>query len=157
MNRKVGFTLGLLFFILVGLGSASVKAQDWSPAQKEVWKNVTDYWALLAKGDVSGFLDYIHKDYLGWDNDSELPGTKEESQKWLEYMMQGTKFPVYELKPLGIKVYGDVAFVHYDYSLVREKDGKKNMEKGRWTDIMMKQGSKWVMIGDHGGSVKKED
>jgi hypothetical protein len=38
-----------------------------------------------------------------------------------------------------------------------EKDGKKEAENGRWTDILMKQGTKWVMIGDNGGSAKKED
>jgi hypothetical protein len=28
--------------------------------------------------------------------------------------------------------------------------------QGRWTDILMKQGDKWVMIGDHGGRTSKE-
>jgi ketosteroid isomerase-like protein len=53
--------------------------------------------------------------------------------------------------------YGDVAFVHYYYTTVKEtQDGKKKTESGRWTDILLKQGTRWVMIGDHGGSDKQE-
>ena len=63
-----------------------------------------------------------------------------------------------EIDPLTIKIYEDVAFVHYYYSMVRElPDGKKKTENGRWTDILLKQGNKWVLIGDHGGSSKQDD
>jgi ketosteroid isomerase-like protein len=102
-------------------------------------------------------MEYFHQDYTGWDDNSPLPTTKEDSRKWLTYYMQGGKIGVYDIKPVAIKVYGDFAFVHYYYSLVMEKDGKKEAENGRWTDILMKQGTKWVMIGDNGGSAKKED
>lgn len=30
------------------------------------------------------------------------------------------------------------------------------LESGRWTDILLKQGNKWVITGDHGGSDKPE-
>jgi len=153
MKNRIVLTIALIF----GLGLSSVFAQEWSAAQKEIWKNVNDYWALMAKGDLNGFMDYFHADYIGWDNSAVLPSTKEESRKWLAYAYQGVKIPVYEIKPLAIKIYGDVAFVHYYYSIAKEsQDGKKKSESGRWTDILLKQGNKWVMIGDHGGSDKPE-
>jgi ketosteroid isomerase-like protein len=151
--RKYKIIPALIIFL--GLGINTVFAQEWNAAQKDVWKNVNDYWALLAKGDVNGFMEYFHTDYVGWDNDGVLPSTREDNRKWLNYWMQGVKIPVYEIKPLTIKIYGDVAFVHYYFMMVRELDGKKNTETGRWTDILMKQGTKWVLIGDHGGSDKK--
>jgi ketosteroid isomerase-like protein len=148
----------LLAVFFFGFGLPSVFAQEWTPAQKEVWKNVNDYWALLAKGDMNGFFDYMHPDYVGWDNDSPVPSTKEESRKWITYRMQGMKMPLWVIKPLAIKIYGNVAFVHYYYSFIEESpDGKKKSENGRWTDILLKQDAKWVMIGDHGGSDKEED
>jgi ketosteroid isomerase-like protein len=153
---KMRITMILAVVMMAGIGSGSLKAQEWSQAQKDVWKNVNDYWALMAKGDINGFLEYFDKDYLGWDNDSPLPSSKDETKKWLQYSFQGAKIPVYELKPVGIKIHGDFAFVHYYYSYVKEMDGKKSMESGRWTDILMKVGDKWVMIGDHGGSDKKQ-
>lgn len=154
--KTKALTVLLTFILATFLGSFTLKAQEWTPAQKDVWKNVNDYWALMAKGDISGFLEYMHKDYSGWDMDSPLPSTKEESQKWMQYFYQGVKVPLYDIKPLAIKVYGDVAFVHYYYFIVRESEGKKKPEQGRWTDILLKEGNKWLMIGDHGGAIAKE-
>ncbi len=31
------------------------------------------------------------------------------------------------------------------------------MTQGRWTDLLKKQGDKWVMIGDHGGPDDDDD
>ena len=153
MKNKMMLAIALFFVT----GLSSVFAQEWSPAQKEVWKNVNDYWGLMAKGDLNGFLDYFHADYVGWDNNSPLPSTKAESKKWITYAYQGVKIPVYEINPVAIKIYGDVAFVDYYYAMAKEsQDGKKSSESGRWTDILLKQGNRWVMIGDHGGSDKKE-
>jgi ketosteroid isomerase-like protein len=153
MKNKVMLTIVLFF----GLGLSSVFAQEWSPAQKDVWKNVNDYWALEAKGDLNGFMEYFHTDYVGWSNDDRLPSNKEETKKWVNYAYQGVKILIYDIKPLTIKIYGDVAFVHYYYAIVKEsQDGKKKSETGRWTDILLKQGTKWVLIGDHGGSDKQE-
>ncbi len=47
---------------------------------------------------------------------------------------------------------GNVAIVHYYYStLIKNVEGKERNRSGRWTDILMKQGDKWVLIGDSGG------
>ena len=111
----------------------------------------------MAKGDLNGFMEYFHSDYVGWDNDSRLPSTKEETKKWFNYAYQSVKIPVYEIKPVAIKIYGDVAFVHYYYVMAKEtQDGKKKNESGHWTDILLKQGNKWILISDHGGSDKSE-
>jgi hypothetical protein len=151
MKNRLMLTIALLF----GLGLSSVFAQEWSPAQKEVWKNVNNYWEVMSKGDVNGFLEYFHADYAGWENSDALPSSKEETKKWLTFAYQGMKVPVYDIKPVAIKIHGDVAIVDYYYAMVKEnKEGKKTPESGRWTDILLKQGSKWVLIGDHGGKDK---
>jgi ketosteroid isomerase-like protein len=148
-------------FVLLAAGTLlhqPVKAQEWSASQKEVLKVVNDYWAVMAKGDLAGFFDYFHTDYLGWDEGSTLPSTKSESQKALQFFTAGSKISFYEIKPVGVRVFGDYAYVHYYYTMVIEKDGKKKVESGRWTDILMKQGGKWLCIGDHGGETpKKQD
>ncbi len=149
--------LVVLITLFFGFGLSSVVAQEWSSAQKEVWKNVNNYWEIMAKGDVNGFLDYFHADYAGWENDEPLPSTKEETKKWLSFAYQGIKVAIYDLKPVAIKIHGDVAIVDYYFALIKEnKEGKKTSESGRWTDILLKQGTKWVLIGDHGGKDKKE-
>jgi len=59
---------------------------------------------------------------------------------------------------VAIKVHGDFAFAHYYYaSLYQEKKGEEEVSQGRWTDILKKEGDKWLLIGDHGGETEDED
>ncbi len=134
-------------------------AQEWSAAQKDVWKNVETYNDLYAAGDLEKFMAYFHDDYLGWYNRDSLPVTKAELRKWLEHEFKSNKVLVQSVKPVGIKIHGDIAFVDYYYvQTIKDAEGKEKIERGRWTDILMKQGDKWVLIGDHGGpeSTEKE-
>jgi ketosteroid isomerase-like protein len=127
-------------------------AQEWSAQQKEIWKNVEAYWALDAAGDTPGFLAYFHADYRGWGYDSAIPGSKERAKKFLTHMHKASKTLVYDVQPLSVSVQGNVAFAHYVYTrLYKDSEGKEKREAGRWTDILLKDGNKWVLIGDHGG------
>jgi len=129
-----------------------VFAQQWSDAEKEVWKNVETYWDLAAKGDTEGFLSYFHGDFSGWINTAELPHDRATREKFIRFYNPKTKTLLYNIEPLTIKIHGNVAIVHYIYMEVSKyQDEKEQSEQGRWTDILMKQDGKWVMIGDHGG------
>jgi len=133
-------------------------AGDWSAEQKDVWGNVTAYWAAYAAGDVDGFMSYVHEDYSGWGYEQPLPAGKESSRKWMSYSMTLQKVRVYEVTPVGIMIHGDVAVVHYYYAYAYEDaEGEQHNEQGRWTDILVKQGSKWVLFADHGGSIEGDD
>ncbi|MRR38271.1 nuclear transport factor 2 family protein [bacterium] len=139
----------LLFALLV---PATLNAQEWSAAQKEVWKNVDAYWALEAAGNVEGFLSYFHNDYMGWNLHNPLPGGKEEVRKFVAHSQKGEKTLLYHIKPAGIAVFGDVALADYYYTRIyKDVEGKEKTEEGRWLDVLKKQGDKWVLIGDHGG------
>ena len=157
MKKNIVFSVLTGVFLMTGIMfHYDVKAQEWSASQKEVLKVVNDYWAVMTKGDLPGFFEYIHPDYLGWEDNEPLPSTKPEVQKWLQFSTPGTKVLVYDIKPVGIRVFGDFAFVDYYYSMVTDMGGKKKPEEGRWTDILMKQGNKWLLIGDNGGAAEKE-
>jgi ketosteroid isomerase-like protein len=159
MKTNIIFTLMTGVFLVTGMIlNTSAKAQEWSAAQKEVWKVETDMWTAMTKGDAAAFLEYFHPDYMGWDDNNTLPSTKPEVQKWFQLYAQGRKVLDYSIKPVGIRIFGDVAILDYYYSMANEVDGKKKMEEGRWTDILMKQGTRWLLIGDNGGeAVKKHE
>jgi ketosteroid isomerase-like protein len=132
--------------------SAPLFAQEWSAAQKEVWQVEETLWKLSASGDVEGFLSYSHPDYVGWINVSPFPQNKERASKFISYGFKTNKIQVYDISPLSIKLYGNVAIVHYYYcETYKDFEGKEKNEIGRWTDVFMKQGDKWLLIGDHGG------
>jgi ketosteroid isomerase-like protein len=132
--------------------STQLWAQEWSAAQKEVWKTIESYTQADVDRDTDKFKAYIHPDYLGWWNREPVPSTKTEADKFLEHDHKTTKVLVYTIKPVGIKVHGDFAFAHYHWQrLVKDAEGKETLKRGRWTDILMKEDGKWLLVGDHGG------
>jgi ketosteroid isomerase-like protein len=122
----------------------------------EVWRNVETYWSLYAAEDLEGFMGYFHDEFLGWVQGDWVPTNKADRRASLVRGFETGDLEWYSLKPVGIKVHGDVAIVHYLYTTnTRSADGEQASVTGAWTDILMKQGNKWVMIGDAGVSVSE--
>jgi hypothetical protein len=144
----------VLFFSLLLL--SNVQAQQWSAEQKEVWAGVEAYWAVGMSENPMDFLNYFDDSYNGWEYESGVPHSKADVQKSLNYWTTKGKMVLYTITPVRIWVNGDFAYVHYFYSEINEgTDGKPVPEHGRWTDILMKKGNKWLMVGDHGGKTSK--
>jgi ketosteroid isomerase-like protein len=142
----------LIVLCITLLCSAQLFGQEWSEEQKEVWKNVETYWDLDAKRNLEGVMDYFHDDYSGWFNQSALPGDKASTRKFFAHFFETTKILVQDINPVAINIHDNISIVHYYYSrVVTDVEGKERYRSGRWTDILMKQGDKWVLIGDHGG------
>lgn len=150
--RRIVSSTALLIFC-AALGAAlRASAPELSTPQKEVWNNVETYWRLDAAGDTQAFLPYFHADYQGWSYDNVLPGSKERATKFITHSHQTSKTLVHDLQPVTIRVHGNIAYAHYLFTrVIKDAEGKQKREAGRWTDILMKDGSKWVMIADHGG------
>lgn len=134
-----------------------VYAQEWSPAQQGVWKNVEAYWARDAVGDVEGFLSYFHENYIGWDLREPLSTDKARLRKFLEHSYKTEKTILYDIQPVAINVFENIAIAHYHYTAIsKDAEGKERDRSGRWTDVLMKQGDRWVVIGDHGGRTSED-
>lgn len=148
-----------LFFLIVFVSgyllSTNLQAQQWSAEQKEVWKSVETYNELSANRDAA-FINYFDDSYQGWEYESDIPDTKESVKIFIDNRDPNVKNLFYTITPVTIWVNGNFAYVHYFYTSVNvDKDGKRNWEKGRWTDILTKKGGKWIMVGDHGGKTSK--
>ncbi len=136
---------------------ACLFSQEWSAAQKEVWKNVEAYWGLYDEGNLEGYMGYVHSDYMGWSYSSPLPLDKATLRKALDHDLKTSKSVLSIIKPAAIGVFGTFAYADYVYTVIyKDAEGKEKSESGRWTDILMKQGDKWVLVGDHGGRTSKE-
>jgi ketosteroid isomerase-like protein len=155
MKRINFFSMLLLLSMTLMSLTTKTYGQTWNAQQKEVWSNVETYWSVQAKGDVDGFLSYFSPDYMGWDYNSPVPQGKASTAKYITMSMKNSKILFYDITPAAILVYGDIAIVDYFYSMQTEgAENKKQWKSGRWTDILQKQGSKWVLIADHGGDDK---
>lgn len=137
--------LALLWCVTTAAG------QDWSAAQKDVWKTVEALWSAWQKEDIETVQSYIHPDYLSWNYREDVPSGFARSDGEAAFRARSTVS--YSLTPLAIKVHDDFAIVHLRYSSVgRSKtDGKETKAEGRYTDVFIRQNGKWLYIGEHGG------
>jgi ketosteroid isomerase-like protein len=155
MKRFTRIIVMLAVFALPAL--TNVFAQEWNAAQKEVWKNVETYWALDAAGNLDGFMSYFHENYIGWQMSEPVPGNKATTRKFVEHDYKTEKTVIYNISPVSINVVGNVAIANYYYTrIAKDAEGKEKSRSGRWADVLMKQGDKWVLVGDHGGQTSKE-
>jgi len=146
----------LLVLILPFLCLFNVQAQQWTAEQREVWKTIEEHWALNEKGDLNGYLSQFDESYLGWNYSSEVPRDFGTITKRVKYFYQNRKILLYTIIPAKIWVKDDFAFAHYYYTTVsKDNAGIVTTDSGRWTDIFMKKGNKWLCIGDHGGKISK--
>ena len=156
MYRK-SIALGSVLCLAM-LAATAAAAGDWSDAQKDVWADVQAYWELWTKGDITGFASHMHDDYSGWSVDSPMPASKASSTKWMSFWAGNNSVLLYEITPVAITIHGDVAVAHYYYSYVgKDGDGEVENVQGRWTDVLVKQGDRWLLFADHGGSVGDDD
>jgi ketosteroid isomerase-like protein len=154
--KKLVSTFTLILVVILSYGNTF--AQQWSSEQKDVWAGVEKYWQVSATGDAQGFMSYFDDSYMGWNYQSKVPQSKANTSKWVENGLKNNSTVLYTLSPLTIWVKGDFAYVHYYYAELDKniETGKKENSSGNWTDILMKKGGKWVLIGDHGGRTSKQ-
>ncbi len=142
---------------VLALAGTRLLGHQWSSEQKKVWNAVEKLWELFAKEDLEGCLSCFHPDFRGWYSKDTLPRNKTVARKWSPFFFETTETLVHELNPLAIDIYGNVAFTHYFYKVAyKDAEGKHKLDRGRWTDIYVKEGDKWLLICDHGGPTSEE-
>ena len=123
----------------------------WTNDQKIVWKTVENYTDLIINGEIEEFLKFFHADYQGWNFFEDIPISKGDVKNELSNL-PATKVVSYKIIPVSIQIQNDIAIVHYYFSShYLNAKGELNSKTGRYTDILIKDEKRWVLIGDHVG------
>jgi ketosteroid isomerase-like protein len=132
--------------------SVPLFAQEWSAEQKEAWASEIGYWKAIADRDDATAVAYMHEDYKGWFYGDALPAGKSAAKMGFSHSFPLTKVFYHGVTPLSIVVRGNLAVVHYILAahVTNEKGEHESIEQ-RWTDTLIKEGGKWLLLGDHGG------
>ena len=76
---------------------------------------------------------------------------------WARFDADQQKSLAHELFRLSIVVHGDMAVVHYLYTVaVQTRDKKTVTANGRYTDVLVRDGSDWKFISWHGGDERNQ-
>lgn len=146
------FNYAIITFVALAFICASAYGQEWTKDQKAVWQVVQDDWASWQSGDTEGAFNNVHEKYLGWNNDDPLPINKEKWIKMYEKFKEISKIEYYDLEPARILVEGDNAVVYYYfefYTTITWEDEKKEKSiEGRNVEFYIKDGGKWMLLGD---------
>jgi hypothetical protein len=157
MKKIYVLAMALVFTMATGF----VKAQEWSKEQTEVWKVVKDTWHGWETGDAAAVAASFHEKYQGWSDESPLPVGKQSVMDWYNGMKDSMKMSFLSIEPARIVVLKSAAVVDYYYSFSVSwsmGEEKKSMEmKGKLAEFYVKEGDKWLLLGDMMVHEEKDD
>jgi len=127
----------------------SHKPSDWTEDQNEVWQCVEDHWDHLINKRVDKFIKYIHEDMIGYGHESPINVDRPWLEKWVGFWTKTTDILICELRPMHIKIYGDIAIVQYlIFTIEKNQEGGKRVIR-RYTMTWKKESDRWVVIASH--------
>ena len=122
-----------------------------SAPEQEVWDREVATWERLKAADLTGFLSLLHDHVMVWPGDRPTPMNKDAVFQHLVAMLpvlQARGLTV-ELKLLSLRVFGDVAVVHYEgHSRVAmtPSSASPHEERRRFTRTWLRTESGWQLI-----------
>jgi len=137
--------------------AAVASAQTWSPEQQEVWRIEEQQWKMSAEKDLTWIDKMVHPNISYWDVDQGMPQNKASLSRWNRYSSTNNTVLEHEIFPISATITGNLAVVQYRYTIARE-NYKKERETvtGRYTDILVKEGGRWLFIAWSGGDDPKK-
>ncbi len=129
----------------------SAKPKNWTPEQNDVWRCIEDHWEHLIHKRVDDFLEYIHDEMIGYGHESPLAVDKPWLKKWVGFWTKSTEIVICELRPIDIRMHGDIAIVQYFiFTIEKNLEGGKRVIR-RYTMTWKKFPAKkrWVVIASH--------
>jgi hypothetical protein len=127
----------------------SSKPSHWNDDQNSVWRSLEDHWDHLINARVDEFIKYIHEDFVGFGHESPINIDRNWLYKWVGFWTKSTKILICELRPIDIKIHGDIAILQYFiFTIEKNEQGGKRVIR-RYTMTWKKRGDRWVVIGSH--------
>jgi len=137
--------------------AGTAAAQTWNAEQQEIWQFEQQQWKMSAAKDLSWIDTMVHPNMRYWETGNPMPRDKASLKHWSRYDSDSSTVLQQELFPIAATVTGNVAVVQYHYMIASE-NYKKERETvtGHYTDVLIKEGGRWMFIAWAGGEDKKD-
>jgi hypothetical protein len=123
--------------------------ENWGETEREVWGALETHWDHLINKRVDEFIKYIHPAMIGYGHESPIPVDRPWLEKWVGFWTQSTKIAICELRPVQIKLHGDIAILQYlIFTVEVNAEGGKRVIR-RYTMTWKKTPERWVVIASH--------
>ena len=116
---------------------------EFSEAQKEIWNLEIKYWESIKNVDVQTHKNLLHDNIVSRRFSKSEPVYKPEEIEYIRIWFSGYTLKSYEIEPLAIQLFDNVAIACYYYKYT----GTKVSDSGRVTHTWMKQNDTWYLIG----------
>jgi hypothetical protein len=141
-----------LFLLLLAIFAGVASAQTWSPEQQELWRFEELQWKMSMDKDLTWIDKMVHPNMSAWEVGRPAPQNKASVTRWSRFSAASETILEQEIFPISATITGNVAVMQYTYVIVRENYKKdRETSTGRWTDILIKDGGRWMFIGWAGG------
>ena len=137
--RTVVFISLILCEIIVFWGG-QVSADEWTSAQKEVWKTIENTWESFKQGKLDETLYF--EGNVEWLSEARRPHSGDILKSDYEGWFAMDKPVSYEIEPFEIFIFGNVANVFYGWKW----KGDTLSDSGRQLDVLIQQDNKWKFI-----------
>lgn len=128
---------------------ATLSRKILTQKENEVWDFIHEYTKHIITGKSDNFSKYIHDNFVGWDSIKLLPTNKADFLMELHYADE-EKIIEYSIAPVSIKIFNEVAIVHYFFTKeCTGSDQKTNLKRTKNTDVLIHDESGWRLIGDY--------
>jgi len=134
--------VSLLFFGIAVFWSLQAFGAEFSEAQKEIWNLEKKYWESIKNGDRETYKNLLHDDLVSMPSRMSEPVNKAREIHSF-YRVVAYTLKSYEIEPLAIQLFDNVAIVCYYYKYT----SKDVSDSGRVTHTWMKQNGTWYLIG----------
>ena len=116
---------------------------EFSEAQKEIWNLEIEYWESIKNADVKTHKNLLHDNLVSWRSNNSEPENKPREIKTIRFWASVYTLKSYEIEPLAIQLFDNVAIVCYYYKFT----GNNLSDSGRVIHTWMKQNDTWYLIG----------
>jgi hypothetical protein len=156
MKRLFSF-FAVLFAVILLSGNSF--AQQWTSEQKDVWASEIKNWNDFQSGNLDAFMSYFDENSRDWDFGDNAPQNKADMGKGMKAFYDSSSVVYYTLTPITIWVNDNYAYAQYYYTMLTKDKitGKQQANQGNWTDILLKENGKWMLVGDRGGRTSKPE
>lgn len=107
---------------------------------------------MAAEKDLSWVDTMVHPNLSYWDTDQPGPQNKASLSRWSRYGSANNTVLEQELFPITVMITGNIAVAQYRYSVASENYQKeREIVTGRYTDILVKENGRWLLLAWAGG------